>query len=168
MKFNELSTVKNPSKKRVGRGISAGQGKTAGRGTKGQKSRAGSGARPGFEGGQNPLMQRLPKLRGFKAIKPKAEVVYTGMLKQVGSAIIDNINLFDSGLVSSAHTTVKLIKNGEVSKKYQVRLQAASKGAVELLQKTGGSFKAVPRINRSAKIQLKQPIDAAQGRKLKK
>ncbi len=64
MKFNELNMTAKKSKKRVGRGIAAGHGKTAGRGTKGQNARTG-GVRPGFEGGQNPLMQRFPKLRGF-------------------------------------------------------------------------------------------------------
>ena len=67
MKYNELSPVAGKSRKRVGRGIAAGQGKTAGRGTKGQGARTGSSKRPGFEGGQNPLMQRLPKLAGFKS-----------------------------------------------------------------------------------------------------
>lgn len=151
MKINELNISKAKSKKRVGRGISAGQGKTAGRGTKGQNSRTGGGTRPGFEGGQNPLMQRLPKLRGFHSNRPKVETVYTGTLKQVGSAIIDNASLFDSGIISSTNTYVKLIKNGDVGKKYQVKLQAASQGAIELIQKAGGTFKSVPRVPREKK-----------------
>ena len=63
MKFNDLVTKANKSSRRVGRGIAAGQGKTAGRGTKGYGSRTGSKARPGFAGGQNPLMQQLPKVQ---------------------------------------------------------------------------------------------------------
>jgi large subunit ribosomal protein L15 len=84
MKYNELNIEANKSKTRVGRGIAAGKGKTAGRGTKGQHSRTGSTRRPGFEGGQNPLMQRLPKLRGFKSFKVPAETIYTGQLEQFG------------------------------------------------------------------------------------
>ncbi len=117
MKFNELQLRSHKNRKRVGRGISAGQGKTAGRGTKGQLSRTGKGRRPGFEGGQNPLMQRLPKLRGFRAIKPKANTVYTGQLDQFGSRIIDNFTLAQVGLIPNPLTNVKLIHKGTVTKK---------------------------------------------------
>ena len=89
MKFNELQVGRNKSGKRVGRGISAGQGKTAGRGTKGQGARTGSSKRPGFEGGQNPLMQRLPKLPGFKSKAVRAEVVYTSQLDQFAGKTAD-------------------------------------------------------------------------------
>ncbi len=85
MKFHELETTAHKSGRRVGRGIAAGRGKTAGRGTKGQKARTGSGRRPGFEGGQNPLMQRLPKLRGFRSNRVPAENVYTGQLNDLGA-----------------------------------------------------------------------------------
>jgi large subunit ribosomal protein L15 len=74
MKYNELILDRNKSKRRVGRGISAGQGKTAGRGTKGQGARKSGGVRPGFEGGQMPLYMRVPKLRGFKSKRTAAEV----------------------------------------------------------------------------------------------
>jgi large subunit ribosomal protein L15 len=83
MKYNELNLKANKAKTRVGRGIAAGKGKTAGRGTKGQGSRTGSSARPGFEGGQNPLMQRLPKLRGFKSHKTKHENIFTDQLARL-------------------------------------------------------------------------------------
>jgi large subunit ribosomal protein L15 len=76
MKFNELKTAKVKSSRRVGRGIAAGRGKTAGRGTKGQGSRAGSTAKPGFIGGALPLMQKLPLLPGFRSHRSKAENVY--------------------------------------------------------------------------------------------
>ncbi len=147
MKYHELNATSNKSAKRVGRGISAGQGKTAGRGTKGQKSRAGSGRKPGFEGGQNPLMQRLPKLRGFKSKRPVTENIYTGQLENLASAI-NNQTLADSGLVSSPHVAVKLISKGEVSKKHVVKLQGASASAVAAIEKKGGSFQVVPRLPR--------------------
>lgn len=150
MKYNQLDVASNKDRRRVGRGIAAGQGKTAGRGTKGQNSR-GSGTRPGFEGGQNPLMQRLPKLRGFRSIRPKAETVYTGQLNDLG-ANVDNAKLAEAGLVSSPYTRVKLVLKGEISKKVTVKLQAASENAAAAVQKAGGSFQAVPQVGRQKTV----------------
>ncbi|HSX23549.1 MAG TPA: 50S ribosomal protein L15 [Candidatus Saccharimonadales bacterium] len=155
MKYHELDTIANRSARRKGRGIAAGQGKTAGRGTKGQKSRAGSGRRPGFEGGQNPLMQRLPKLRGFRAVNPKAEVVYTGQLDALG-ANIDNFTVADARLVSSPYVPVKLVVKGDVTKKITVSLQGASVGAAALLQKKGGSFKQTAQVARQKQEKTKE------------
>lgn len=149
MKYHELASVGSKSKKRVGRGIAAGQGKTAGRGTKGQGARTGYSKRPGFEGGQNPLMKRLPKLRGFHSHKIKAENVFTDQLNELG-AKVDNQVLADNGLVSSPYVRVKLLTRGELSKKVTVSLQAASAGAVEALQKAGGSFTTVAQVARPA------------------
>ena len=150
MKYNQLPSNKTASKKRVGRGISAGQGKTAGRGTKGQNARANGKTRPGFEGGQNPLMQRLPKLRGFRSIRPKAEVVYTGQLDNI-SGKVDNFTLYESNLVSSPYVKAKIVVNGDINKKHEVYLQAASKSAIEMIQKAGGSFNQTPRVKRTPK-----------------
>ncbi len=150
MKFDKLNVTKNTPKRRVGRGIAAGQGKTAGRGTKGQRARSGGGVRPGFEGGQNPLYQRLPKLRGFKSHRPKAENVYTGQLNQF-SGNVDNFTLADAGLISSPYARVKLIARGEVTSKVAVKLQAASENAITAVQKAGGSFDKVDRVARTAK-----------------
>lgn len=147
MKFHELDVVSNKTSRRVGRGIAAGQGKTAGRGTKGQKSRAGSGRRPGFEGGQNPLMQRLPKLRGFRSPRTKPETVYTGQLSGL-AANIDNFTLAAAGLTSSPYVQVKLVVKGELNKKVTVKLQAASESAIAVLQKAGGSFQKTPQVAR--------------------
>ncbi len=147
MKFHDLIVTPNRGTRRVGRGISAGQGKTAGRGTKGQKARTGSGRRPGFEGGQNPLMQRLPKLRGFRAIKPSSETVYTGQLDTLGKDI-DNFTLANAGLVSNAYVKVKLVVKGDVTQKVTVRLQNASVSAQAALQKAGGSFVLTPQVKR--------------------
>lgn len=147
MKYHELRVVATRSKRRVGRGISAGQGKTAGRGTKGQKSRTGASKRPGFEGGQNPLLQRLPKLRGFKSHRTPVETVYTGQLNSLG-ATVDNNSLANAGLVSSAHVVVKLLSKGDISKKLTVKLQLASASAVKAIEKAGGSFNATPQLGR--------------------
>jgi large subunit ribosomal protein L15 len=149
MKYNELKISKNRAARRVGRGIAAGQGKTAGRGTKGQNSR-GSGTRPGFEGGQTPIMQRLPKLRGFTSHRAKFETIYTGQLDQLGGKV-DNFKLAEAGLVSSPYSRVKLVVKGDVTKKVTIRLQAASENAVAMVQKAGGSFQSVAQVGRSAK-----------------
>ena len=147
MSYNNLDITSKKSAKRVGRGIAAGQGKTAGRGTKGQKSRTGFSRRPGFEGGQTPLAQRFPKLKGFKSHRTPAEVVYTGDLDAL-AAKIDNQVLADAGLVSSAFTRVKIVVNGDVTKKHTVSLQAASKTAITAIEKAGGSFEKVAQVKR--------------------
>lgn len=147
MKFNELQTTRKKDAHRKGRGISAGRGKTAGRGTKGQSARTGGRVSPGFEGGQNPLMKRLPKLPGFRSIRVKAEAVYTGQLDAVGGTI-DNFTLFNAGLTSSPYVRVKLISKGELKKKLTVKLQGASESAVEAVQKAGGSFTVTPQVQR--------------------
>jgi large subunit ribosomal protein L15 len=148
MKYHEISSNTTKKAKRVGRGIAAGQGKTAGRGTKGQMSRAGSSRKPGFEGGQNPLMQRLPKLRGFKAFKAKAEVVYTGHLDDFAGKTVDTTALAEAGLITSPFVNVKLINKGDVTKKVTVKLQGASESAAAAVQKAGGSFEKVARLAR--------------------
>jgi large subunit ribosomal protein L15 len=143
MKFHELNTQKPKVGKRVGRGIAAGQGKTAGRGTKGQMARTGSRKKPGFEGGQNPLMQRMPKMHGFRSWKAKVENVYTGQLEAFGGKTVDTFALAEAGLVSNPFVRVKVIAGGELSKKVTVKLQGASEGAVAAIQKAGGSFEKV-------------------------
>lgn len=154
MKFNELTLGKQKDAKRVGRGISAGGGKTAGRGTKGQGARK-SPTRAGFEGGQMPLHMRLPKLRGFKSHRYKVESVYTGQLDQIKKAVIDSVSLFETGLINSQFSKVKLILNGDIKTKKEVRLQSASAGAITAVQKAGGSFKPVERLARPAKSDKK-------------
>ncbi|HPD99312.1 MAG TPA: 50S ribosomal protein L15 [Candidatus Saccharibacteria bacterium] len=150
MQYHELSVEKRKTAKRVGRGISAGQGKTAGRGTKGQSSRTGGKRRPGFEGGQTPLMMRIPKLRGFTSHRMKAENVYTGQLDTLKGEI-NNYTLFAAGLVSSPYVKVKLVTKGELTKSVDVHLQAASNSAIAAIEKAGGSFKVVGRPMRESK-----------------
>lgn len=147
MKFNELETTKNKSATRVGRGIAAGKGKTAGRGTKGQNARTGGKRRPGFEGGQNPLYMRLPKLPGFTSHRDKVEVVYTGQLDAVGTTV-DNHSVHQAGLTSSPYVRVKLVVKGDVTKKVAVKLQGASAGAIDLVKKVGGSFEPTEQVAR--------------------
>jgi large subunit ribosomal protein L15 len=150
MKFNELQTDKNRAAKRVGRGIAAGQGKTAGRGTKGQLSRTGSSKRPGFEGGQNPLMQRLPKLPGFRSTRTRAEVIYTGQLDAFAGKTADAEALAKAGLITNAFVRIKVISKGDVTKKVIVKAQAISASALEAVQKAGGSFEKTDMLARPA------------------
>lgn len=149
MKFNELQVSSAKDAKRAGRGIAAGRGKTAGRGTKGQRSRTGSGRKLGFEGGQNPLMKRLPKNRGRGAhsYKPAVETVYTGQLETLG-AKVTTVELAAAGLISSAYVPTKLVVKGELTKKVTVEMQNASTGAIEAVEQAGGSFTKVARMAR--------------------
>lgn len=143
MKYNELIVEKNTRPTRKGRGISAGQGKTAGRGTKGQKSRTGHRKMPtGFMGGQRAIMQAVPKLKGFKSIHPKAEIVYTDRLNEL-SGKVDNYALAEAEMISSPFVKVKIITRGDITKKIDLETQFASKTAVEAIKKAGGSFKKV-------------------------
>jgi large subunit ribosomal protein L15 len=146
MKYNELEITKNSNRKRVGRGISAGGGKTAGRGTKGQNARTGKKLRAGFEGGQNPLMSRVPKLKGFKSMRSKAQIVYTGNLSGVGSKSITNDTLAEAGFIGNAFHYVKIISRGEVTKAFNVKVQAVSASAKSAIEKAGGTVEttAVP------------------------
>lgn len=148
MKYDQLSVSSNTKPTRVGRGISAGKGKTAGRGTKGQGARKSGGVRPGFEGGQNPLYMRLPKLPGFRSIRPKNELVYTGQLDQFAGKTVDNQALADAGITTSPFVRVKLVVKGEITKKATVKVQAASRAAVEAVRKAGGTFEAVDQVAR--------------------
>lgn len=143
MKYNDLVVEKNTRPSRKGRGISAGQGKTAGRGTKGQKARTGHRKMPaGFMGGQRAIMQAIPKLKGFKSLHAKAEVVYTDHLNDL-SGKVDNFTLADKGLISSPYNKVKVITRGELKSNIALETQFASKTACEAIKKAGGSFKKV-------------------------
>ncbi len=150
MQYNQLNTLSNKRSTRVGRGISAGKGKTAGRGTKGQNSRTGGGVKPGFEGGQNPLAQRLPKLPGFRSKRPKVSNVYTGQLKDLGASI-DNHTLASAGLTPSPYVIVKIISKGDVTKKHNIKIQSISKSAKEAIVKAGGEVNIIPRLKKPAK-----------------
>lgn len=144
MKYNELQVEANKGRKRVGRGISAGQGKTAGRGTKGQGSRTGKKHSHGFVGGQGPLVQRIPKARGFKSLRVPAQVVYTEQLNDVKGATIDNFVLAEAGLVATPFHTVKVILKGAYTGKALIKVQAMSANAEAVVKKAGGSFEATP------------------------
>lgn len=143
MKYHELQTDKKQSRKRVGRGIAAGQGKTAGRGTKGQGSRTGKKLGATFMGGQRALVQAIPKAKGFKSLRAPAQVVYLDQLNAVKGTVIDNTKLFEAGLIGTPYHSVKIIGRGEYSGKATVRVQAASASVRAAITKNGGAFEAV-------------------------
>jgi large subunit ribosomal protein L15 len=142
MKLHELKPVpgSRKSRKRVGRGIAAGQGKTAGRGTKGQKARAGGGVRPGFEGGQNPLYRRLPK-RGFTNPNRKEYAVIN----------VEDLNRFDEGtvvtpellkeqgVVKNLKDGLKVLGDGDLKVKLTVKAHKFSRTAEEKIAAAGGA-----------------------------
>lgn len=142
-KYNELQLSANKNKKRVGRGISAGQGKTAGRGTKGQNSRTGKKLRATFQGGQRALMQAVPKARGFKTLRTPAQIVYLDHLNAFDGKVADNFSLYEADLVATPFHTVKVIARGELTQKVDLKVQAASKSVQEAIKKAGGTFEKV-------------------------
>src|SRR3990167_1765362 len=127
------------SKRRVGRGIGSGLGKTSGRGHKGQKSRSGGFHKVGFEGGQMPLQRRLPK-RGFKSLATpyKAEIRLSD-LEKLPVAEIDVIALKQAGLVGELARVVRVVLNGEITRKVSLKGLIATKGAKAAIEAAGGS-----------------------------
>ncbi|EHJ52958.1 50S ribosomal protein L15 [Streptococcus macacae] len=146
MKLHELKSAEGSRKirNRVGRGSSSGNGKTAGRGQKGQKARSGGGTRPGFEGGQTPLFRRLPK-RGFTNINAKEYALVN----------LDQLNIFEDGtevtpdilkekrIVRNEKSGVKILGNGELTKKLTVKAAKFSKSAETAITAKGGSIEVI-------------------------
>lgn len=141
MKLHELSPAAGSRKspKRVGRGNGSGLGKTSGRGQKGQKSRSGGGVRPGFEGGQTPIMRRIPK-KGFKNI----------FAKQYTTINVDELSVFEDGteitveflkqigFISKINDGLKVLGDGELDKKLTVKAAKFTKSAQEKIAAAGG------------------------------
>ena len=143
MKIHELKTKSSKSRRRVGRGTGSGRGKTAGRGMDGQNSRSGGGVRPGFEGGQNPYMKRIPKSRGFRNHVEKPAIVHTDDLNRFKSGETVTIEtLKEAGLVHKRSRQVKLLNRGELTVKLNVELDRMSHTAKEAVESAGGNVKA--------------------------
>ncbi len=146
MKLHELSPAAGSTKdvKRVGRGHGSGWGKTAGKGHKGQNARSGGGVRPGFEGGQTSLMRRIPK-RGFNnifAAKPTA-INVSDLEKFVEGTVVDTELLIAAGIVKKADNGIKVLGNGELTKKLTVKAAAFSASAKEKIEKAGGEAEVI-------------------------
>ena len=132
------------SKKRLGRGIGSGQGKTAGKGSKGQNARSGGGVRPGFEGGQLPLFQRLPK-RGFKNIsRVEYKVVNVEQLNVFDNGtVVDVAKLVEAGIVKELFEDVKILGKGKLEKKLTVKANKFSESAKKAIEAAGGSVEVI-------------------------
>lgn len=155
MKYHELQVTASKDKKRVGRGIAAGQGKTAGRGTKGQGARTGKKLRATFQGGSGALVRRTPKLRGFKSLRTPAQVVYLDHLNAFKGKVADNFSLFEQGYIATPFHTVKVIARGELTEKVTLNVQAASKSVQDAITKAGGTYHQTP-------VPLKQSAESAE------
>ena len=147
MKLHELTPAAGSKKdvKRIGRGPASGQGKTAGKGHKGQLARAGRGMRPGFEGGQMPLQRRLPK-RGFNNIFAKEIVtVNVSDLERCfkSGATVDAAALIEAGLIKKEKDGIKVLGNGELKKKLNVKVNAYSEAAKAKIEAAGGKAEVV-------------------------
>ena len=146
MYINDLSPVAGSTHvdKRKGRGHATGNGKTAGRGHKGQKARSGGGTRIGFEGGQMPLARRIPK-RGFNNIfaKPLEAVNVSALDKFEDGAVVDAQMLLHAGVLSNCEYGVKILGNGEITKKLTVKAAAFSESAKQKIEAAGGKAEVV-------------------------
>ena len=133
-------------KKRIARGIGSGKGRTATRGHKGQKSRSGYSRRFGFEGGQMPIHRRLPKFgfRNINRVEYKAINIETldKLAKDKSMKVIDVQTLKDAGFIQK-NDLVKILGNGELSEKIEVKAHAFSKSAVEAIEKAGGKVEKI-------------------------
>lgn len=144
--LNNLHTSSRKSRKRLGRGIASGHGKTAGRGTKGQKSRTGSKRRAWFEGGQTPLIHRIPK-RGFNnPCKTDYETINVGRFEQFEpNTVIDPKFLKEKRFVKT-RLPIKILGDGEVTKVFTVRAHRFSKKAKEKIETIGGKIEEIGRL----------------------
>ena len=142
MKLHELTSVEGSTREhyRKGRGVGSGNGKTAGKGQKGQNSRTGGGVSIGFEGGQNPLYRRLPK-RGFKN-RNRVEYALVNLKDlnrfEDGTVVTEEL-LIETKLVKKEYAGVKVLGNGELTKKLTVKVSKVSESAKAAIEKVGGS-----------------------------
>lgn len=146
MKLFELQpgVGSNKDTKRKGRGHGSGNGKTAGRGHKGQNARSGGGVRIGFEGGQMPIYRRLPK-RGFNnvfALK-YAEINVSDLNKFEDGAVVDAASLKEAGIIKKSLDGIKVLGNGEVSKKVIVKAAKFTEAAKEKIVAAGGKYEVM-------------------------
>ena len=142
MKLNELTSGGNAKAYRKGRGAGSGNGKTSGRGHKGQKARSGGGVRPGFEGGQMPLYRRLPK-RGFnnKRFAPDYIIVNLEDLEKFEGTEVTAKALAEQGIITlpKVNDGIKVLGNGELTKKLDVKAVKFTKAAKEKIESAGGT-----------------------------
>ena len=146
MKLHELSPAAGSAKSvyRKGRGPASGNGKTAGKGHKGQNARTGGGVRPGFEGGQIPLYRRLPK-RGFHNVFAKHYTIVNVDALNVfeDGSVVSADTLIESGIINNVNDGIKILGNGEISKKLTVKASIFSASAKEKIEAVGGKIEVI-------------------------
>ena len=146
MNLNELQPAEGSkfAPKRVGRGIGSGTGKTSGKGHKGQNARSGGGVRTGFEGGQMPLYRRLPK-RGFTNIfgKEYAEVNIADLNRFEDGAEVTPVTLIEAGILKNVRDGVRILGNGELTKKLTVIANGFTKSAEAKITAAGGKVEVI-------------------------
>jgi large subunit ribosomal protein L15 len=147
MRFEDVGPKAGSKKRprRVGRGISAGQGASCGLGMRGQKSRSGSGTRPGFEGGQMPLYRRLPKLKHFTVINPKEYItINVGALASLpANSEVTLDTLKAAKILNGNHSALKILGNGELNVALIVKAAAFTSGARQKIEAAGGSCEII-------------------------
>ena len=146
MELHQLSPVPGSTQvgKRKGRGHGSGNGKTGGRGHKGQKARSGGKVRTGFEGGQMPLVRRVPK-RGFINVfaKPLTAINLAALNRFEDGAVVDAAALIEMGVISECPNGLKVLSNGTLTKKITVKAAAFSESAKEKIEQAGGKAEVV-------------------------
>jgi large subunit ribosomal protein L15 len=132
-------------KKRKGRGISAGQGASCGFGMRGQKSRSGSGTRPGFEGGQLPLYRRVPKLKHFELVNQKVYTIINikGLADLPAKSEVTLASLMEAGIITSDDGPLKVLGHGDLSVALNVKAAAFTQSAKEKIEAAGGTCEVV-------------------------
>jgi large subunit ribosomal protein L15 len=143
----QLNTIKpqegsKKTAKRVGRGIGSGLGKTCGRGHKGLKSRSGGTVKPGFEGGQQPLQRRLPKVGFSSRVGRTADEVRLHELAKVEGDVVDIMSLKKAGILSNNITRAKIIASGKIEKAVTVKGLGVTPGAKSAIEAAGGKVEA--------------------------
>ncbi len=154
MRLHKLQSSKRKLKKRRGRGNGSGRGTFSGRGCKGQKARSGGGVRPGFEGGQTPFMRKMPKLKGFTSPnKVRYQILNVRQLNILKDGTkVTKKELLKQGLIASSDKPVKILSQGELTKKLTV--ENVSKEALKKIKNAGGKVKSLgsPKKTRKKKI----------------
>jgi len=147
MRLNDPKPQKGSKKRprRVGRGIAAGQGASAGRGMRGQNSRSGAGTRPGFEGGQQPLYRRIPKLKGFPLINRKqyTTINVSKLASLDANTDVTLASLKTAGILNSAKGPLKILGDGELNVSLRVQAAAFTAAARSKIEAAGGSCEVI-------------------------
>jgi large subunit ribosomal protein L15 len=147
MRLNDAQPKEGSKKRRrrVGRGISAGQGASCGFGMRGQKSRSGRGTRPGFEGGQLPLYRRIPKLKHFPLVNQKVYTIINveDLADLAAGTEVTLDSLLEAGILTTAKAPLKVLGNGEISNALTVKAAAFTKSAKAKIEEAGGTCEVV-------------------------